>query len=73
MQTFSGLPNYDIWYMGCIIYHPLFGSPLCNVDIKQNNSLMSVCIYHCSHLFAMFVFLLLSYLGVLQHYEDIKK
>ena len=31
---FSGLPTYDIRSLGCIIYHLLFGSPLCNFDCQ---------------------------------------
>ena len=30
----------DIWSLGCIIYHRLFGSPLCNFDCQQINSLI---------------------------------
>ena len=33
-----GLPTYDIRYMGCILYHRLFGSPLCNFYCQQINS-----------------------------------
>ena len=42
----SGFPAYDLWSLGCILYHLLFGSTLCNVDSKQMNSLLSVFIYH---------------------------
>ena len=35
---FSSLPTYDIWSLGCIIYHRLFGSPLCNFYFQQINS-----------------------------------
>ena len=31
-HTFSGLAAYDLWSLGCILYHLLFGSPLWNVD-----------------------------------------
>ena len=37
---FSGLPTYDLWYLGCSLYHRLFGSPLCNFDCQQINSLI---------------------------------
>ena len=42
MRTFSVLPTYDIWSLGCIIYHIFFGYPLCNVDSKQINRFLSV-------------------------------
>ena len=70
---FYVLPTYDIWYLVCILYHRLFGSPLCNVDSQQINSLMSVFIYHCFHLFAMFMPLLLTLLGNSKDYENIIK
>ena len=37
--NFSGLPTYDIWSLGCIIFRCLFGPPLCNFDCQQINSL----------------------------------
>ena len=36
----SGLPTYDLWFLGCILYHLIFGSPLCNVDSQQINRLL---------------------------------
>ena len=50
-KNISGLPAYYLWYLGCIICHLIFGSPLCNVDSQQINILLSVLIYHCFHLF----------------------
>ena len=35
---FYGPPTYDIRSLGCILYHRLFGSPLCNFDCQQINS-----------------------------------
>ena len=55
---FSGLPTYDIWSLGCILYHRLFGSPLCNFDCQQINSLILFFIFHCFHFFAMFMLLI---------------
>ena len=66
IYTFSGLPTYDQWSLGCITYHLIFGSPLYNVDSQNNNGLLSVFLYHCFHFFAMFMFLLLTFLGVLK-------
>ena len=37
---FSGLPTYDLWSLGCILYHRLFGFPLRNFDFQQINSLI---------------------------------
>ena len=54
-KTFSGFPSYDIWSLGCIIYHLLFGYPLFKFDSQQINSLMSIFIHHCFHLLAMFM------------------
>ena len=42
----SGLPTYYIWYLGCIIYHCLFGSPLFNFDCQKINSLIYIFLYH---------------------------
>ena len=64
MNTISGFHTDDVLFLGCIIYHLLFGSPLCNVDSQQINILLSVFIYHCFHFFAMFTILLLSFLGI---------
>ena len=36
----SCLPTYDLWYLGCILYHIFFGSPLYNFDSQQMNSLL---------------------------------
>ena len=47
-----------LWYLGCILHHLIFGSPLFNVDSQQNNSLMSVFIHHFFRFFAMFKLLL---------------
>ena len=52
-----------LWYLGCIIYQLLFGSPLCNVDSQQIIRLLYVLIYHCFHLFAMCMLLLLAFLA----------
>ena len=38
--NFSGLPTFDLWFLGCIIFHCLFGPPLCNFDCQQINSLL---------------------------------
>ena len=54
-----------LWSLGCILYHRLFGSPLCNVDRKQINSLLSVFIYHFFHFFEMFMFLFLAFLALM--------
>ena len=64
-HKFSGLPTYGLWYLGCILYHLLFGSPICNVDSHQTNSLMYIFIYHCFHFFAMFILLFLSFLALM--------
>ena len=69
--SFSGLPTYDLWSLGCILYRRLFGSPLCNFDCQKINSLLSVFIYHCFHFFAMFMLLLLAFLGIFKNYENI--
>ena len=63
-HTFCGLPTYDIWYLGCILYHLLFGSPLCNVDGQKINSLLSIFVFHCFHFSAMFMLLFLAFLGI---------
>ena len=39
-QKNSCLPTYDLWSLGCILYHRLFGYPLCNFDCQQINSLI---------------------------------
>ena len=39
-EKISDLPTYDIWSLGCILYHRLFGSPLCNFDCQKINSLI---------------------------------
>ena len=44
-QTFYILPINDLWSLECILYHLLFGSSLCNVDIQQINILLPVFIY----------------------------
>ena len=54
-----------LWYLGCIIYHLLFGSPLCNVDSQQINSLLSIFLYNCFYFFAMFMLLLLFFLELM--------
>ena len=61
--SFSGLPNYDLKSLGCIIYHLIFVSPIFNVDSQQINRLMFIFIYHCFYLFAIFMLLLLAFLG----------
>ena len=30
----------DLWSLGCILYHHIFGSPLCNFDFQKINSLI---------------------------------
>ena len=72
-HTFSGLPTYDIWSLGRIIYHLLFGSPLFNVDSQQIYSLKYIFILHCFHFFAMFMLSLLALLGISENYENIRK
>ena len=64
-QTFYILPINDLWSLECILYHLHFGSPLCNFDSQQINSLLSVFIYHCFRFFAMFMLLLLSFLCII--------
>ena len=54
-----------LWYLGFMLYHLLFGSPLCHVGSQQINSLLSVFIYHCFHLFLMFMLLLLALLALM--------
>ena len=56
--NFSGLPTYDLSYLGCILYHHIFGSPLCNFDYQQINRLLQFFIYHCFHFFVMFMLLI---------------
>ena len=51
-----------LWYLECIFYHILFCSPLCNVDSKQINRLISVFIYHWFHFVAMFFAVNFSFL-----------
>ena len=34
-----------IWFLRCILYHLIFGYPLCNVDSQQNNILLSSSIW----------------------------
>ena len=63
-HTFSDLPTYDIWSLECIIYHLLFGFTLFNVDSQQINILLSILIDHYFHLFATFMLLLLSLVGI---------
>ena len=41
-HTFSGLATYNIWYLGCIICHLIFGYPIWNVYIQQINGPLSV-------------------------------
>ena len=48
-QTFYILPINDLWSLECILYHLLFGSSLCNVDIQQINILLYVFICHFFH------------------------
>ena len=72
-HNFSGLHTYDLWSLVCIIYHLIFGYPLCNIDSQQINSLLSVFIYHCFHFFKMFVLLPLDFLGISKNYENIRK
>ena len=67
ITIFSGPPTYDCQSLECILYHLLFGSPLCNVDSQQINSLLSFYIYHCFHFFAMFMPLLQSFLGIFKN------
>ena len=47
----------DLWSLGCILYHCLFGSPLFNLDCQQMNILIFF-VYHSFHFFAVFMFLL---------------
>ena len=54
-----------LWYLGCILYHLLFGSPLCNVDGQQINILLSDFIYHCLHFLKIFMILLLAFLALM--------
>ena len=67
-QTFYILPINDLWSLECILYHLLFCSSLCNVDIQQINILLHVFIYHCIHLFSMFMLLILSFLVIFKNY-----
>ena len=64
-RIFYGLPTYDLWYLRCILYHIIFGFPLCNVYNQQINILMSVFIYHYFHFFAIFILLLLAFLSLM--------
>ena len=41
-NTFYVLAIYDLWSLGCILRHIIFGSPPCNADNQQINSLLSI-------------------------------
>ena len=51
-RKISGLPTYDIWSLGCILYHRLFGSSIYNFDCQKINSLIYFYIallpFHCN-------------------------
>ena len=64
-KNLSGLPTYGLWSPECILYHLIFGSPLCNFESQQINILLSDFIYHFFHLYAMFVLLLLDFLELM--------
>ena len=50
-----------------------FGSTLYNVDGQQINSLLYFYNYHCLYFLAMFMLLLLAFLGISKDYHNIRK
>ena len=54
--NFSAIPTYDLWSLGSILYHRLFGSPLCSLYCQQTNGLFLFYIPLLSFLCKFYVF-----------------
>ena len=66
-------PTYDLWSLGCIIYHRLFGSQLCNFDCQQIISLIlflyiiaSICL-QCLYFYFKFSYEYLKMMRILEN------